>query len=308
MVWLIVGVVLVLILGLSAFIVVKMSKTLACPTVRTYEFSHTESRRKNLIDWNVLNSIKQEPFSMKSSRGYTLNGKIYYQEKPQKRTKVLIFVHGWTSHYVEMMTYYEAYYKRGFNIVGYDQRYHGDSEGPFCTMGYHEHEDLVEVCAKVREIFGKDCVLGIMGESMGAATVMLASPKIEGLAFAIEDSGYSTLVEETNFLGGYQYHLPKWPIMALIRLYTKKRYHYDIDDVRPIDSVKQCENIPMLFIHGDSDTMVPSKMLMPIVEAKKGFKMYSYFKDSIHCESLLNHKQEYDALVGKFLESIGYLD
>lgn len=308
MVLIIIGSVLVLAIGLSIFVVVKTSNTISRPTLMNHEDAWKKSIRKDLVDWNVLNSIKQEPFSVESSLGYTLNGKIFYQEKPQKRTKVMVLLHGWTSHYSDVLSYYNIFYKRGYNIVCYDQRYHGYSEGPCCTMGYYEHQDLVEVCAKVREIFGKDCVLGLFGESMGAATVMLASPKVEGLSFTIEDCGYESLIDETDFMVFYYYHILVQPFMPLIRKFTKKHYNFDYADVKPIEAVRQCENLPMLFIHGDNDVIVPSRFLMQLVEAKKGFKMYKYFKGSAHAASYLDHTKEYDDLVGEFLEKIGCLD
>ncbi|MDD2231385.1 MAG: alpha/beta hydrolase [Sphaerochaetaceae bacterium] len=310
MVWIIVAAALAVIyFGACFFASSKFVEILSHPRKHSYEEVLSNEAQMRLMDKAAYDAVPKKDFSVQSSRGYTLQGRILLQpdwEKSEKK-KVIVLCHGWTSNSVEVCGYYKIYYDKGFNCVLYDHRYHGHSGGDFCSMGYYEHKDLEEVCVYARTVFGNDCILGIMGESMGAATVMLATPEIPNLAFTVEDCGYSSLEDEIVYVGTKKYHVPKWPVREWVIAMMKKRMGYDVNDVRPMDAVARSENVPMLFVHGDNDHFVPSKMMMECYNKKKGFRMCRYFEGSEHARSHMDHPAEYEKTVWEFLEKIGVI-
>lgn len=310
--WIIAAAVLLVLVAVLIYVISYMFvETLAHPKTHSHEESWANEDHNALMDKELYDKVPRKDFELESSRGYKLNGRMLLQpdweEKRGPQNKVIILCHGWTSNMVDIAGYFKIFYSKGFNVVTYDHRYHGRSQGGFCSMGYYEHQDLLEVVDYARSVFGERCTLGLMGESMGAATVMLATPKIKNLAFSIEDCGYSRLDEEIIFVGTTKYHMPKWPFSKTIMALSRRRYGYDVNDVRPMDSVKASRDVPMLFVHGDHDLFVPSYMMMDNYNAKEGFKMCRYFKGSEHARSHFDHQEEYENFVWEFLEKINVI-
>ena len=87
--------------------------------------------------------------------------------------KVAIICHGHTVNRYSDLKYADIFYRAGFSTVIFDERYFGESTGDFCTLGQNEARDVAAIIAYVRQIFGQDCVIGLHGESRGAATALL---------------------------------------------------------------------------------------------------------------------------------------
>lgn len=301
---LILFILIALILGTIVFVSIKIERTLINPKTMSLEQRLEENISQGIIDPVKIATLDIEPFEFKSKFGYNLNGNIINKKDDinfdDGKNRVVVFVHGWTSNQNDTLIYYPVFYNLGFTIVLYDHRNHGSNEKNFTTMGLYESEDLVDLVEKIRMKFGDDCILGLFGESMGAATLMMASPRIPNLSFSIEDCGYSTLKEQIDHELKKK-HLPSFPFYNLADKIAKMKYKFSFDEVRPIDSVKKSDNIPMLFIHGETDNFVPTKMVYKLYEAKKGIKKLKTYPNSGHSECYRNYQKEYANEVRDFL-------
>lgn len=258
-----------------------------------------------ILDCRTFLDDKQtESFTYQSQYGYTLRGLVVRNPNMGPKDRAIILCHGYTGCYTPMMRYAKLFYELGFSVVLYDHRWHGHSDktdNAFCSMARFESDDLVGIAAQVRDLFSADCTWGVLGESMGAATVMLASYRIPNLAYACEDCGFSTMRGEMeNTLKNM--HLPNFPFIQLGNLMLKKKYGFSLDEVRPVDAMAKTD-IPMLFCHGDNDTFVPTDMIYDVFNAKKDKKQMKLFSGSQHAKSLLDHPEEYRETVEGFLKS-----
>ena len=279
------------------------------PNVHTYEYSRDQVllHKCSIDPLSVLEDHKVEEFTYHSEFGYDLRGRIIHADEkvsfPDGKQRAVILSHGWTSNHITMLTYGKLYQELGFNVIGYDHRYHGRSDkgpGAHCTMGYYEHKDLIGLANYVRQFFPEDTIWGIQGESMGSATAMMAAPEIPWLSFVVEDCGYSTMRKEmTDNLRSK--HLPAFPILNMGNAILKKRYKMDMDMVTPEKSVERIE-VPMLFCQGDHDTFVPTRFIYDVYNAKKDKKEMHLFKDSEHAESIWDHTDEYRQVLKDFLK------
>jgi fermentation-respiration switch protein FrsA (DUF1100 family) len=189
----------------------------------------------------------------------------------------------------------------------YDHRNHGLSGKAPTTMGYDEAGDLSAVCDWARGRFGQDCLLGTHGESMGAATVMLHAPQYPGLAFVIEDCGYSDLRAQLKHNVRQTYHLPYCPFVPLASLFSKLRGGVYFHEVVPVEAVARCGSTPMLFIHGEKDDFVPYPMVFDVYSAKPGTKELKTFPNAAHAESYGSDPREYRRCVSAFLHDVGVI-
>jgi len=296
--------------------------------------SHQEARErfKNTANFDCdefENSYEHESFSFESSKGYTLRGIIFHPHEKDTSTtmisneekqdteisayaknivqKAVIIAHGYTANYVFGYPYAKMMLDLGFDAILYDHRTHGmsdkyDKNGKklCCSMGYYEAQDLIELFHYIKKRYPADCKWGLLGESMGAATVMQASAELPELSFVIEDCGYSSMKNEA--LAEFKsLHLPSFPVMQIGNAFIKLRWGFSLFDVDATKAMARTTT-PVLFCHGKADTFVPTKMVYEVYDAKKDNKTLRVYKDSIHARSFIDHPEEYTNNVKEFLK------
>lgn len=69
--------------------------------------------------------------------------------------------------------------KKGWNVLIYDHRRHGESGGKTTSYGHYEKFDLQTVVNWLKNEVGESLILGIHGESMGAVTTLLYGGMVE---------------------------------------------------------------------------------------------------------------------------------
>jgi len=185
------------------------------------------------------------------------------------------------------------------NVILCDQRAHGKSEGHSITFGRKEQRDVVSWVNFVKEKWGNSVKITIVGISMGAATVLLASDKIDSNIKIIADCPYSSqkdvIKHSMKSLG-----LPPnllWPfayLAAIIFAHARLK-----DDALVNVSNSKCE---ILIFHGTADTIVPYKMSERVYLSNKDHVQYELFEGVEHGLSCLSDTPRYKKIVKEFLE------
>lgn len=273
--------------------------------------SNTYEVFKSTFDYNRLNSLKMRDITIESRYGYELSGT--YIKNPYATQNTVIIVHGITGSRWEAMKYSDIYLDLGFNVFLYDSRYHGQSGGPDISLGYFEKYDLDSCVQWVRKT-NPEGLIGIHGESMGAATALLFSKMKDGkddVSFYIVDSPYSDLTKLINDKAHDMLKVQNNFLRQAIILYSDIVVHYKANfslySVSPIKAIKDVET-PIMFIHGKNDTFIPFTMTIDLYNEKKGAKALYIAPNAGHVESYMKNKAEYSIQVGNFLESIGIID
>ena len=215
--------------------------------------------------------------------------------------KTAIIIHGWRDYSIEFL-YLGRLYERelGYNIVMPDLHAHGKSEGDMIQMGWFDRKDALQWLS----VFQTDTMV-VHGVSMGAATTMMLSgeklPKsIKEIRF-VEDCGYTSAWDEFAVQLKEQFGLPEFPLMYSTSLLCKIRNGWSFGEASAINQIRKCK-YPMLFIHGGSDTFVPTEMVNRLYEAKPGKKDMWITEGAGHAESYLRHKEEYVEHVKRFVK------
>ena len=178
----------------------------------------------------------------------------------------VILVHGYGRNQSFVWDYAAEYIKHGYHVLTPDLRASGLSEGKYLTMGVKESDD---VTLWAEEITRRDASaqIALHGISMGAATVMMAAAKQLGNVVAIiEDCGYTSAYD--MFTGQLQklFGLPEFPIMRCVDIVSRIKTGAAVSDAAPLRSVAHA-TVPMLFIHGDADTLAPCGMMEMLYDA-----------------------------------------
>jgi uncharacterized protein len=263
------------------------------------------STYNNTFNIKYINNFKQEQVSVTSKYGYKLSG--VYLTCPKQAKDTVIIVHclqgsRWTS-----MKYAEIYLDKGFNVLVYDSRDHGESGGSNVTYGYCEKYDLDKWVDYV-EARNKDGVIGVHGESMGAATALLHSElneKSKRVKFYVADCAYSDLVNlaETELKNNYDFDNPYIvkPVIFYSSIISFVKSGFTFYDVSPINAVKNVTT-PIMFIHGGNDTLVPPAMSKEMYNIKPGAKELLIYPESRHAQSFLYNQNDYRKQVWNFID------
>ncbi|MDD5892286.1 MAG: alpha/beta hydrolase [Bacteroidales bacterium] len=221
--------------------------------------------------------------------------------------RTAVFVHGYKDTAVKFL-YFARMYNRdlGYNVLLPELHAHGLSEGDAIQMGWKDADEVLEWIEIARDIFHNDNYpdkMIVHGVSMGAATTMNVSGKVvpDYVNAFIEDCGYTSVWDEFSMQLKELFGLPSFPLMNCTNLLCRMKYGWDFAEASPLNSVARCEK-PMLLIHGDDDTFVPTSMLQPLYDAKPEPKQMYLAPGSEHARSYRDHPEEYTKIVTEFLE------
>lgn len=254
------------------------------------------SKRLDEAWFNAVNKTEQW---IESKNGYSL--KAIFVE-PLETNNYVVICHGVTENKINSLRFVRMFERLGFNSVVYDHRRHGDSGGKTTSFGFYEKIDLQSVVEAVRERAGQDAVLGIHGESMGAATTLLyAGSIIDDADFYISDCAFSDFEQQVYHIMTQSTPLRSSLAIRFANLFLKLRDGYTLNLVSPIDVIDKIEK-PVLFIHSLQDDFILPKMTEDLYEKKQGPKTLKMFDIGEHAKSFNENSKEYEQVVADFLQ------
>ncbi len=181
----------------------------------------------------------------------------------------------------------EMYMKMGFNVFLADQRAHGKSEGKLITFGVKESRDVVSWVEFVNAKFAPKQVV-ISGLSMGATTVLLAlGHKLpENVKGVIADCGFSSPSDIIEKVGKDSFKINAHFFIPFLDFACRIIGKFSIMNISTVNAVKNSE-LPILYIHGESDNFVPCQMSKSAFEARSENSKIFLSKDAGHGMSFL---------------------
>jgi fermentation-respiration switch protein FrsA (DUF1100 family) len=201
-----------------------------------------------------------------------------------------------------MSSYAELFDELGFSVLAVDLRGHGESEGTYRGMGWHDSYDVWDwSCLLEKRYKARDIIL--FGISMGGATVMMAAGHAlpESVKGVIEDCGYSSVKAELKYSMKKRYHLPSFPLLNMASFVTKRRAGYSLLTDGDAAAQLRLTKLPVLFIHGEDDTFVPFAMMSKVYKAAAGPKMKFTVPGAGHGKSYSADPDGYRDAVYSFL-------
>jgi pimeloyl-ACP methyl ester carboxylesterase len=164
------------------------------------------------------------------------------------RRGALVYLHGVADNRTSAVGVIERFRGRGFDVVAYDSRAHGESDGDVCTYGFFEKRDLSRVVDTL-----EPGPIVLVGTSLGAAVAIqeaATDKRIRAVVAAETFSDLRTVAGERA-----PFFFTPTIVRRAFRL-AEQQGHFDIDAVNPASAAVGI-TVPVLLVHGDADTDTP---------------------------------------------------
>ncbi|WP_297817305.1 alpha/beta hydrolase [uncultured Lactobacillus sp.] len=218
--------------------------------------------------------------------------------------KTVVILHGYMNTKDTMGPYSAMFHSLGYNVLMPDARAHGASQGKYIGYGWVEKSDVKKWLSLLAKKNPNDKIV-IFGVSMGAATAMMtAGEKIPHQVKAVvEDCGYSNVKDEIEHEAQDIYNMPafpRFPMVEILSVINRIKVGYFLKDGSSVNQLKK-NKLPTLFIHGQKDTFVPTKMVYENYRANHSKKSLWIVKGAGHAKSFQTNPVDYQKHVDKFL-------
>ena len=193
------------------------------------------------------------------------------------RRGAIVYLHGIADNRSSASGVIERYLGRGFDVIAYDSRAHGQSGGDACTYGFFEKRDLQRV---IDSISGGRIVL--IGTSLGAAVALQTAaddPRIAAVVAAETFSDLRTVATERA-----PFIFTRGSIDRAFQI-AEQQGRFTVDAASPLAAAPRI-TAPVLLIHGAVDRETPPSHSQRVFDALKGPKRLLLVPGAGHNQSL----------------------
>lgn len=263
------------------------------------------AEEKVVSDWLLQTENLTEEVEIKSEDDLTLRGTIYHQPTERQTNRWAVMVHGYQVDKTNMYPIAQRYWHAGYNVLAYDQRGLGESDGEYITMGIKEKQDLISWLEALIHHYPAAEII-THGESMGAATVMLASghpdyPR-ESVHAVIADCGYSGVWEIFASELRQRFNLPAFPVLYMAGIVAYFRADINVFSEGDVTEALQNASTPTLFIHGTADDFVPFPMVEEVYAALPISEKEKYIVEGAgHAEAKYKDPEAFNQKIADFI-------
>lgn len=203
--------------------------------------------------------LEYEDISFRTADNITLRG--WFIASPNENAKTIIVLHGWPADKGNILPFATPLHPQ-YNLLLFDFRALGKSEGRYSTIGAKETQDLKAALSYLESRGIKEA--GIWGFSMGGAVAFMVAaddPRIQAIA---SDSSYARL----DWMAAEAFALPglRHPLAFATRLWGMLFFRIDAAHVSPVEAARQLD-IPVLLIHSRQDNVIPFSHALALQEA-----------------------------------------
>jgi uncharacterized protein len=255
------------ILALVALLVFGWAPYWLAGLATTRRFSFNDRENAGLTPGSF--GLGFEDTSFRAGDGVEMKG--WWVPAPEARGTV-IMVHGLNRARIEMVRKVPFVHARGWNVLLYDQRHHGESGGQRSTFGWLEKDDLH--AAKAFVLARARGPVVYWGISLGGAAATLAAAEDPQVAGLVCDSTYRSLPDTVR------HHLrlfrnrvwwlrviPNWPLAEEVLFWMRWRGGFDPAAVDVRAAAARLAGRPCLFVCNSGDRRMPAEIAVELKAA-----------------------------------------
>ena len=220
-------------------------------------YLNTHQPRYHLTTTPAELGIKFEIISFTTTDSIKLKG-WFIAAQNHHSAPTIIIAHGLGASKSDFVNLSEFLSSNGFNVLLFDFRAHGESEGKSCSLGLKEQLDIT---ASIDYIISREDLknksISLYGFSLGGAAGILTASRDQRIKAIVADTPFSSLKNISADVIKRTYHLPSFPFIQLANILYRLSFNGWIGQVTPSDVIHLISPRPILLISSDIDEMTP---------------------------------------------------
>ena len=216
--------------------------------------------------------------------------------------RIIIAVHGWRASWYETFGIVaDSWAANDCSVLYIEQRAHDNSGGEYMGFGLTERFDCLDWVSWVNRSVGADLPIYLVGVSMGAATVLMASDLClpENVHGIIADCGYTSPHAIWKHVANNNLHIAYGVRGVIASEILRHKIQVGSNDFSTTEALKNTR-IPVLLIHGTGDHFVPVEMTYENYLACGGPRRLLIVPGADHGMSYFTDPERYTAAVLAF--------
>lgn len=244
--------------------------------------------------------IPTQDVSFPASDGVRLRGWLAIAN-PQAAT--IILVHGFKATRVSMLPWARFLYQAGYNVLLFDDRGCGQSDGWGIALGAREPDDVI---GAVRYLEGRGDLTnkhyGALGVSLGAGVVLLAAAREPALAAVVADSAWADERPQLGRMGSVPLGPVSLPVLPYEPALVDALIGARLENASPRATIGQIAPRAVMLIHSadDQNTTTPLAGEAQLYAAAGQPKQQWIAPSGGHAGALAAHTTEYEQRVLAF--------
>ena len=218
---------------------------------------------------------------------------------PSRNGSAVVLAHGHGANRLQMLPEANLLVARGFGVLLFDWRAHGESGGELSTRGDRERLDLqsaVDWLAQRTDV--RPGGIGVLGYSRGASVAIEAAARDPRIAAVVAEAATTSieagLNEDFGRFGAFSRTLANWWLRAR---------GVDVESMSPLTHIAAIAPRPVFLVHGTLDRSTPFYMSTLLYAAAGRSKQLWLITGAGHGGYLSHVGPEYSGQVIEFFES-----
>lgn len=281
-----------------SLIVLVLLATIALLGVSTYTgWSLTHPKRKAIpvFSSNIVPEYRNISFKDIKDE-ITLKGWFF---EVRGSNKTVILAHGYRQNRLQYgentFPLIKSLLNQGYNVLTFDFRNCGESEGKLTTVGIYEKNDLLGAIKYAKTLGSKKIVL--LGFSMGASVSIVAAAQDKSVDAVIADSPFADMEEYLDANLSAWSKLPSFPFNQTTFMSMKILEGVNPKDFSPRSVVADIAPRPLFLIHSKDDAYIPVENSYELLQ-KAGSNATLWETEGV------NHVESFPKLTDQYLNKI----
>jgi len=217
----------------------------------------------------------------------------------------IILVHGFKGSRLEMLPYARFLYKGGYNVLLYDSRGTGASDGWGIALGAREPDDVIGAVRYLKgrsDLTGKH--FGLLGISLGAGIVLMAAAREPAIAATVADSAWVDEGAQIEHMGNISHSPFTLPLLPYEPALVDILIGAHLADSRPLTVISHIAPRAVFLIHSadDQNTTTPLAGEHQLYAAAGNPKQQWIAPSGGHTGAIRAHTVEYEQRVLTFFK------